>query len=53
MEFLPLNMDPKAFGRLRVQILTRKRRKSEENALKGGREMSIITQFFLHCCHRL
>lgn len=46
-------MDAKTFSRLRAQVLTQERRKSEENALEGGREMSIITQFPLQCCHRL
>lgn len=46
MDFVFLLMDPKAFSRLRAQILTQKRR-SEENAL-GGRRISVITQFSCH-----
>lgn len=53
MEFVLLNMDTKAVNRLKAWILTQKRRKSGANALAGGREMSIITQFPFQCCCRL
>lgn len=46
MEFVLLNMDMKVVSRLKAGILTWKRRNSGENALAGGREMSIITVSF-------